>query len=151
MVSGAMVRAMAAPTEALPPAAMPLAVVLVTPTCVALAVKLPLTTSGPPCGWYLRSPQRGDGRVRRQRQATAGATPTLPPLAPACTLVFITLLEFAARLKSLAPVMTAVSAPGLRRWRHQVQREGGADADLAAARGAVGLGQAVGVVLGARC
>ena len=149
VVSGAMVMAMAAPTDALPPAATPLAVVLVTPTCVALAVKLPLTTRGAAVGVVLCVvPSEATvvfvGSDRRHGRGDAD-------LAAAGTGLDAGVHHVAGvrrQAEVASPVMTAVSAT----WAsvmagHQVQREGGTDAHLAAVRGAVGLGEAVRVVL----
>jgi len=103
VTSSPTVIAIAAPIAALPPAALPSALLLVVPVCVAVALKFPLTDNVPP------TPSEAVVVFVGRDNATAGAAPTFPPLAPACTLDVIALLDVAASVTFRAPVSVTLS------------------------------------------
>src|SRR5215467_5796155 len=102
VVSGPTVIATAAPTATPVPAAAASAVLFVDPVWLALALKLPLTTSVPPL------PRVASVLLVGSDSATAGDT-AVPPAEPAVTLVVIALFDAAFIVKLLAPVTVALS------------------------------------------
>ena len=124
--------AIAAPTAAFPPAALPSAVLVVEPVCAAVAVKFPLRLNTPP------APSDAVVVFAGSDNATAGATPTFPPLAPACVEVVITLLDVAVSVMFRTHRRHVVPDLRRRRGRRLVHRERRPHAHLAPRRRRVG-------------